>query len=951
MTVTALLICHDGARWLPAVLAGLRDQQRRPDRILALDTTGTTGPDETGDSGSTGRLLVEALGADAVLTRPGTFPEAVAHALPTIETDWVWLLHDDANPDPAALAELLAVAESGGADVLGPKLREWPSLRRLLELGVTISGTGRRETGLERGEYDQGQHDEIRQVLAVNTAGMLVRREVLEHLGGFDAALPVFGTDLDFGWRAARAGYRTVVVPQAVVFHAEAAHRGLRRTRLTGRRTRTHRAEREAALYTLLANVRGRALPFVAVRLVLGTLLRVLGYLLARSPGHAGDELAALLGLLGRPRRLISARRARRALDGTQAADHRDVRRLLAPWWVPYRHGLDFVTDVATAAGNQGRDAAERRRSARALDSGPVADDADTLAADSGLLVRFVTSPVAVLSAVFVLLALWGARAALGEVSGGALSPAPAGAADWWRLVTEGWHPLGQGTDAPEPGYLLPFALLGTLLLGSASAVVSVLFVAAVPLAAWGAWRFGLVVAELGSGLPASRVLVGWAALTYAAVPVASGAWGQGRFGVVASAAVLPWLAHAALGLLEPSADRRWRAGWRCSLLLALVTAFTPAAWPFAAVVVAGVLGTGLVRARSAFGSRSVWGPLLVVVAVPPLLLLPGTVGVLGHGLGALFLEAGRLVDTPGPTDLVAGRFGSPSAPAWAGLLLLAPALGALLRRRARVAAAACWLVVAVAAVLAAVLSRVSVPVPAGTVQPGLGFLLVLSQGALVVAALVAGQGLWARFAHADFGWRQPVAGLLAAAGLLVPVVGLGWWLAGDADELGPPTASAVPAYMTQAAELGPEHGVLILRGDVETGLTWTVRRDDGVTIGEDEILALTDPDPALDADVGALVSRPTLDVVERMSGHGLDYVVMPAPADGRVAATLDAASGMVQASAGDRSTRAWQFEQDAAPAAVAGTGPWWHPWLLAIQVAALIVTAVLCGPTRREGR
>ena len=51
-----------------------------------------------------------------------------------------------------------------------------PRCSRLLEVGVTISGTGRRETGLEPGEYDQGQHDEVRQVLAVNTAGMLVRR-------------------------------------------------------------------------------------------------------------------------------------------------------------------------------------------------------------------------------------------------------------------------------------------------------------------------------------------------------------------------------------------------------------------------------------------------------------------------------------------------------------------------------------------------------------------------------------------------------------------------------------------------------------------------------------------------------------------------------------------------------------------------------------------------------
>ena len=82
------------------------------------------------------------------------------------------MLHDDASPHPEALLALLAgAADDPDADVLGPMLREWPSLKRLLELGVTISGTGRRETGLERGEYDQGQYSELRPVLAVNTAG------------------------------------------------------------------------------------------------------------------------------------------------------------------------------------------------------------------------------------------------------------------------------------------------------------------------------------------------------------------------------------------------------------------------------------------------------------------------------------------------------------------------------------------------------------------------------------------------------------------------------------------------------------------------------------------------------------------------------------------------------------------------------------------------------------
>jgi len=203
-SVAVLLVSHDGARWLPVVVEGLRSQTHAPDHVVCVDTgSRDEGPD----------LLERSFGAVRSLPSGTGFPEA---------------------------------------DLLGPKLREWPSLRRLLEVGVTISATGRRETGLERGEYDQGQHDDVRRVLAVHSAGLLVRRAVLEELGGFDDRLPLFGNDLDLGWRAAAAGRTTLVVPQAVVFHAEAAHRGVRRTALTGRHTHFH--ERRGALYTLLAN-------------------------------------------------------------------------------------------------------------------------------------------------------------------------------------------------------------------------------------------------------------------------------------------------------------------------------------------------------------------------------------------------------------------------------------------------------------------------------------------------------------------------------------------------------------------------------------------------------------------------------------------------------------------------------------------------------------------------
>ena len=41
VVVTAVLVSHDGARWLPAVLDGLADQTRPLDHVVAVDTGST----------------------------------------------------------------------------------------------------------------------------------------------------------------------------------------------------------------------------------------------------------------------------------------------------------------------------------------------------------------------------------------------------------------------------------------------------------------------------------------------------------------------------------------------------------------------------------------------------------------------------------------------------------------------------------------------------------------------------------------------------------------------------------------------------------------------------------------------------------------------------------------------------------------------------------------------
>src|SRR5208283_6223004 len=99
---------------------------------------------------------------------------------------------------------------------------------------------------VERGELDQAQHDEVREVFAVPGGCMLVRADLFRALGGFDPDIDLFGEDVDLCWRAQVAGARVVVAPSARVRHLEAAGSGLRQVGDVGALRRRH--ELRAAL-------------------------------------------------------------------------------------------------------------------------------------------------------------------------------------------------------------------------------------------------------------------------------------------------------------------------------------------------------------------------------------------------------------------------------------------------------------------------------------------------------------------------------------------------------------------------------------------------------------------------------------------------------------------------------------------------------------------------------
>lgn len=938
--MTALLISHDGARWLPAVLEGVGEQSRRPDRLVAVDTGAVPETEAVwADRRDWQRLELAPTTSYAEAVRAGL------DSLGEVEGDpaqqWVWLLHDDSRPERHALRRLLTAArQHPEVAILGPKLREWPSLRRLLELGVTISATGRRETGLERGEYDQGQHDQRREVLAVNTAGMLVRRDVLDQLG-FDPDLPLHGNDIDFGWRAARAGHRTLVVPEAVAFHAEAAARGQRRGRLAARH---HRQARAAAIHTLLVNGEGRWVPLQAVRLLLGSMLRALGLLLGRAPGLALDEAVAPLSVLARPGRIARGRRRRREHHVVEASA---VRHLLPPWWLPYRHGLDALGDFLSALLSIGRDTAARG----SVSATALLEDEDQPGRDApGLPSLLVRNPLVWLIVGSLGLALVAGRGQLvgDDLTGGALLRAPEAAAEWWRAHLAAGHLVGTGTSVAAAPYLLPLALAGVLLLGSAQAVVSALVLLVVPLATLSALRF---LRRVTTG----RVAAMFGAVGYGLLPVVSGAAAHGRLGTLVAAVLLPWVATAALRLDSADPDRRWRAGWRTGLGVALLSAFVPSAWLLAVAMVIVALGVGLVREPSRWRAPDRWGPLVAAVVSTPLLLLPWALSL--DGLGPLLVEAGRAdaaYGVPGALDLLAGRTGDPGAPLWLGLLLLAAAVAAVLRPDTRYAVRGAWTVAVAAAGLLLLLRLAPVDLAglASVTRAHPGFAVLLLHAALLTAVVLAADGLWRTVSAGSFSWRQPVAGLAAVAGLVGVVGGAVWWVAGG---LRPPVSrdqvAVVPDYMTELAAGSDTEAVLMLRGGPRDGVAYTLLRRGTPVIGEDALAARTPPDPRLTRAVADLVAGSGEAAVERLGAYGVGYVVAPRPVSPAVQGALDSATTLSRASEGRPGDSAWRVQAPRDLSAVTRPEQSMHTLLLGLQGVAIVTVIVLAAPTRRQER
>jgi len=167
--------------------------------------------------------------------RPRTFAANVNLGIASTSGEYVLVSNPDAIPEPGAVATLVEFADAHArCGIAGPQMRwpdgAWqPSRRRF----PTVRGTIVRRTPLrrlrppyetQRGHYelDEKPTDPVRADWMLG-AFLLMRRTMLEEIGGWDAGFRHYCEDIDLCYRAAQAGWERWYVPDAVVTHAYAA--------------------------------------------------------------------------------------------------------------------------------------------------------------------------------------------------------------------------------------------------------------------------------------------------------------------------------------------------------------------------------------------------------------------------------------------------------------------------------------------------------------------------------------------------------------------------------------------------------------------------------------------------------------------------------------------------------------------------------------------------------
>jgi GT2 family glycosyltransferase len=267
--VSAIVVTHNAAEWVQRSLGSLEGTGAE---VIVVDNAST--------DGTPGLVREKFPEARVIEQKNQGFGAGNNAGMRAASGRYYLLLNPDAWLTEGALEKLVAFAdEHPEAAVVGPRLlnpdgslqrsvRGYPSPWRIATEYFFLRKLGPRTHALNAFFGEQFDHESTREAEYLFGACMLVRREAVDAVGGFDEDFFLMSEEVDWCYRFREAGWKVLFYPGAEVFHVVGASLNPRQFHAIVRGhlqfLRKHRGEREAerARRVMLWGLRMRGLVF-----------------------------------------------------------------------------------------------------------------------------------------------------------------------------------------------------------------------------------------------------------------------------------------------------------------------------------------------------------------------------------------------------------------------------------------------------------------------------------------------------------------------------------------------------------------------------------------------------------------------------------------------------------------------------------------------------------------
>jgi GT2 family glycosyltransferase len=226
--ISVIVVNWNRSNLLRACLESLTAQRGVRFEILIVDNGSTDGSvDMAKTCLAGGELPVTILENSTNLGFCAANNQGIAYA----RGAYIALLNNDAEADAGWLAALAGTLDGHPeAGMAASKILSWEDPGVIDKAGHLIYLDGQNR-GRGHGQRDEGQFDNVEEVLWPDGCAAMYRRSMIDEIGGFDEDFFAYADDAELGLRARIAGWTCIYVPHAVVRHHHSSTLGVQSAR------------------------------------------------------------------------------------------------------------------------------------------------------------------------------------------------------------------------------------------------------------------------------------------------------------------------------------------------------------------------------------------------------------------------------------------------------------------------------------------------------------------------------------------------------------------------------------------------------------------------------------------------------------------------------------------------------------------------------------------------